>query len=490
MLIVNQIAIAKFFDGEQPDPVAEARASMSSPPPATSSRRTQNLQYENHAPGRTTRNRPVGDTVSNIDLQSPNAQPTYQAPLLLSLLFTPFNILYRVVTTILSPIGTLFPFLPRLLSRFYPSSGSVPRSLNTSGRRTLPPRDNAIRFIRELGEEYGEQAQSLPFVEAGFNLTLDNAKSSLKYLLVILLSPEHDDTPLWVRNTLLSTQFSNFLRDKKDEIILWGGNVQDSEAYQVADQLRCTKFPFAALVVHTPEVSSTAMSVVARVAGPTTASELVAKLVTAITNNNESLSRVRAQRTEQQASRNLRQEQDSAYERSLAQDRERARRRKEEEAARAAAEKEALAKAEAAEKRKRDEQQWRIWRAQSLPLEPQGAAASDIIRVSIRLPSGERVIRKFLADADLEEVYAFVECYDVLNDVSKEGPEAIEEPEGFDHKYNFRLVSPMPRTVFELGDGGSVGERIGKGGGNLIVEPIDEEDDEELEEMNEKVGGE
>ena len=448
--------------------------------PSASSRQTQNLQYENMAPGRTAPRRSAGDTVSNIDMQSSSHQPTYQAPILLSLLFTPFNILYRVFTAILSPIGTLFPSIPRFISRFTQSSSTTARSRNTGGRRTLAPRDNAQRFIRELGEEYGEAAQSLSFVESGFNLALDNAKSQLKYLLVVLLSPEHDDTAPWIRNTLLSTQFTNFIRDHRDELILWGGNVQDSEAYQVADQMRCTKFPFAALVVHTPDVSSTAMSVVSRVAGPTTASELIAKLATAITANDEALARVRAQRTEQTASRSLRQEQDSAYERSLAQDRERALRKREEEAARAAAEKEALAKAAAAEKQKHDAEQWRLWRAQSLPSEPEGAASPDIIRISIRLPSGERVIRKFRAEADLEEVYAFIECYDVLNDVSKEGD--VEEPEGFEHKYNFRLVSPMPRNVFGLEKGGSVGERIGRGGGNLIVESIAEEEEEEAAE--------
>ena len=107
-----QIAIAKFFDGEQPDPVAEARASMSEVS-SSSSRQTQSLQYDNMSPSRTAPRRPAGETVSSIDTQSSSHQPTYQAPILLSLLFTPFNILYRVFTAILSPIGTFFPSIPR-----------------------------------------------------------------------------------------------------------------------------------------------------------------------------------------------------------------------------------------------------------------------------------------------------------------------------------------------------------------------------------------
>jgi FAS-associated factor 2 len=187
---------------------------------------------------------------------------------------------------------------------------------------------------------------------------------------------------------------------------------------------------------------------------------------------------MRAQRIEQQASRNLRQEQDSAYERSLAQDRERARQRREEAEAQARAEKEALNKAEAEEKRRDDLKQWRRWRARSLPPEPE-PKSKDTVRISIRMPSGDRVIRKFQADADLEELYAFVECFEVLP-VDGSTEKAVQEPAAFEHVYEFRLVSPMPRTVYDLHKGGSIGDRIGNGA-NLIVEPISEDDDSEHE---------
>jgi FAS-associated factor 2 len=212
------------------------------------------------------------------------------------------------------------------------------------------------------------------------------------------------------------------------------------------------------------------MTVIMRAVGPMPAQELARKLEAAITSQQAQLRSQRSQRAEQQASRNLRDEQDSAYERSLAQDRERARRRREEQEAQERAESEAQAAVEAEEAKKIKTEQWRKWRAQSLPLEP-GPDLKDVIRVSIRMPSGDRVIRKFRSDADLEELYAFVECYDV-----PEETETVEEPQSFVHSYSFRMVSPMPRTVFALGKGGSIGERLGRSG-NLIVEPIDEGDE-------------
>ncbi|THC96614.1 hypothetical protein EYZ11_003906 [Aspergillus tanneri] len=419
-----QIAISKFFDGEGPDPVEEARAVLDNTPPPRSNRQTQNLMRDDLRAQ-------LAPTIRAADpalrvVTQPEEQPVYRPPLLLALLFTPVNLLYR--------------------------------------------------FIREFEEEYG--TNSLGFLENGYNMVLEKAHQDLKFLLVVLLAPEHDDTNGWVRDTLLSREVVEFVNDPQNDVLIWGGNVQDSEAYQVANSLRCTKFPFAAAIVHTPNVSSTAMSVVTRISGTTSPPEFVEKLRSAISQYKEPLERIGASRAEQQASRSLREQQDSAYERSLAIDRERARQRREAEAARQREEQEAAERQAAEEKRIHDQDQWKRWRVQTIPDEP-GPEVKDAVRISIRLPSGERVIRKFGPDADIEELYAFVECYDILQE-SQERDTDVEKPSGFEHEYQFRLVSPMPRTVHEIDAGRSIRDQIGRGG-NVLVEPIDEESDEEEE---------
>lgn len=225
------------------------------------------------------------------------------------------------------------------------------------------------------------------------------------------------------------------------------------------------------------------MCTIARCVGPLSATEFVAKLAAAMAAHDDKLAQVRLQRQEQAAQRNLRAEQESAYERSLAQDREKTRRRKEEEEKKAREEKEALAAAEREELDRQNLVKWKRWRAARLKSEPDAKDAAAI-RISIRLQSGERVIRRFRADAELEELYAFVECYDLLKE--QEGgsiaDEKLEPPSSdFKHRYPFRLVSPMPRNVYELNDeggGGIAGERVGKGA-NLIVESIEDEGEEE-----------
>lgn len=401
----------------------------------------------------------------------PENQNMYRPPFLLTLLFTPFNLLSRLLSGSLSLFTYLFPFVPRLLVGSSGGRAQHRGQRDTTGRRPLNPRDTAARFSREFEEEYGQH--DLSFFENGYAQAYDLAKKELKFLLVVLLSPEHDDTSTFVRSTLLSSEVVNYINDPSNKIILWAGSIQDSEAYQVSTALNCSKFPFAAVVAYTPQDSSTSMSTIARITGLNPPSAFVARLQSAISQHSPTLERARASRNEQQATHNLREEQNSAYERSLAQDRERTRQRREEEEARLRAQSEAEAKAEAAERRLRNFEQWKLWRAQSIPPEPT-IPAEEVTRVSVRMTSGERVVRKFRAEADMEELYAFVECYDIL---SSERPSTeVKEPTNYKHVYRFRLVSPMPRMVYDLGGSGTIGSKIGRSG-NILVEPIDDEDE-------------
>ncbi|CZT12366.1 hypothetical protein WAI453_001740 [Rhynchosporium graminicola] len=465
-----QIAIAKFFDGEGPDPVEEARAAQNAPPPRAP--RQENLQQSLlQGSSRALRSDPQNDAAPRVVPQLDD--DAIQRPnLILSLLFTPFSILYKVF---FSPsfgiFSFLFPFLPRAL-RPNPTTGTTRRA-NTGGRRALKPRDSVARLKREFEEEYGNN--TLPFYEGGYAQALDLANKELKFLIILLISTEHDDTSSFVRETLLTSEVQAFLNEPSNNVILWTGDVRDSEAYQVSTALHCNKFPFTAVIAHAPK-KSTSMSVISRIVGPMDASTYLAQVRSAISSHEEELATVRASRSAQNFERNLRQEQDSAYERSLAQDRERARLKKEAEAAAAAEE---LRKQEAekvANQLAANKLQWRKWRASLISPEPD-TDEKDIVRIALKMPEAARVMRRFRPDDELEELYAFVDCYEFV----KAGPatESVDRPQGYKHVFDFRLVQTLPRVVYGVEDGGTVGERVGRSG-NLIVEPIkdDEEDDE------------
>lgn len=490
---LHKIAIAKFFDGEGPDLLAEAQAAHANIPPPSSSRQTQNLQADLLASSSSRPRSPPHNPnlATRIETQpASEQQASIRLPFLIGLIFTPLNILYRLLSSSYHLFATLFPFLPRLggpASSTRAGGAGSSSTRNTSGRRPLNPKDTAARFIREFDEEYNPSpTQSLPFLENGYNRALELAHRDLKFLLVVLISPEHDDTEAYVKNTLLSSKVTSFVNNPDNDILLWAGDVRDSEAYQVSTSLTCTKFPFAALIVHTPKDSPSAMSIVARLAGPMSPESFITTLQTTIEQCRAPLDRVKSTRREAAAQRNLRQEQESAYERSLAKDREKARLRREEEARKAAEEKEKREKEEAKERLERNIRAWKNMRLRTLDMEE--CTDKDAIRVSIRWPNGERVVRKFPASAPIEELYAFVECYPLFKarqeDEDEEAVQSMEKeaaPEdGYVHRFGFNLVSPMPRQVFAVEEGGSVAERIGRGG-NLLVEMIDEDDEEEDE---------
>ncbi|MCJ1267846.1 hypothetical protein MMC22_007732 [Lobaria immixta] len=466
-----QIAIAKFFDGEAPDPVEEARAALTSPPPSTQSAHRETLLN-----GLSSFPRPVGISRGQPApriVPQPQSQTNYQPSPILSILLTPFNVLYSVFSGSVRLFGYLFPFLPRMLSAFSVRSSPAPSRLNTTGRRPLSPRDTAARFAREFEEEYG--SHSLHFFENGYAQAYDLAKKDLKFLLVVLISPEHDDNSSFIRETLLSETAVNYINDPQNNIILWAGNVQDSEAYQISSALNCSKFPFTALIAHTPQDSASSMSTIAKITGLLPPSAYVPKLRTAIAQHSATLDRARATRAEQQATQNLRNEQNSAYERSLAQDRERARLRREAEATELLALQEAAEKRESKERQRQKLEEWKLWRAQRMLPEPR-PDEKEVTRISIRMTSGERVIRKFAHVATVEELYAFIECYEILQ--SGKPTQPVTEPQGYTHDYKFRLVSPMPRVVYDCDVKASVGDRLGSSG-SLIVESIGDEDEDE-----------
>lgn len=411
-------------------------------------------------------------------MPQPNDEVVRRPPFLIALLFTPVSLLYKLFASSLGLFSFLFPFLPRIL-RPNTTNGTTRRG-NTGGRRSLRPQDSAARLKREFEEEFGEH--SLPFYEGGYAQALDLAKKDLKFLMILLLSPEHDDTSSFIRETLLSPEVQTFINDSKNNIIFWTGDVRDSEAYQVSTALVCNKFPFTALVAHTPRVSSTAMSVIARITGPMDASTYLARVRSAISTHEEQLTEVRAARSAQNFERSLREEQDSAYERSLQADRERVRLRKEAEARAAEDERRQKAEAEAAQTLAKKKLQWRRWRASKIVSEP-GASDKDVVRIALKMPehiASARVTRRFRSSEGIEALYAFVECYEFIKD-GAEIAESTEEPEDYKHVFAFRIVQTLPRAVYGIEEGGSIGERIGRSG-NLIVEEIRENDDDDDDE--------
>lgn len=457
-----KIAIAKFFDGEGPDPVAEALAAQSIPRPRSSHQETLAHTLFNESLQGTARRM---DTAPRI-VPQPIDTISYRPPYILGLILSPLSFLYGLATKALAIFGSLFPFMPTILNFSTASSMS---------RKQLKPTDAAIRLRRSIEEEYSVQTSTLPVMQDSYAAALDMAKRDLKFLLVIILSPEHDSHHEFMQETLLSPRLRTLVLDSSRNTVLWAGDVRDSEAYQVSEALRCTAFPFTALVGHTGQGSG-GMTVLARLTGVMPMDVWMEKLERTMSQHRSRLDEARQERQARDLDRRMREEQDGAYERSLAIDRERARQQKEAAAKAKEAEKnKARAEAQRADFEAKS-RQWRHWRALDIPSEP-GEKEPDVVRVRIALPEHGRIMRRFRGTESLETMYAFVDCYAELEraavDEKTTGP-----PVGYEHRYDFRLVSTLPRVVYEPDKDQSIGEKVGRSG-NLIVEALG--DDEGVE---------
>jgi len=110
--------------------------------------------------------------------------------------------------------------------------------------------------------------------------------------------------------------------------------------------------------------------------------------------------------------------------------------------------------------------QWSLWRAKEFPLEL-GADTREACRIRLLLKNGETVERRFSKSAALEEVYAFVECYELIKDGSP--LPQVDEPIGYMPTYYFRLGSIIaPEYHFDLQEG-TVGDLLGNFADLMVV---------------------
>ncbi|KAI9199354.1 thioredoxin-like protein [Polychytrium aggregatum] len=329
-----------------------------------------------------------------------------------------FQLLYSVTVFIVS----LFSFL---LSFLYPGT---PGRLGSS-RRAAPnnndPQAASARFLLNFEQKYGSVHP--PFFQGTYTQALETAKRELRYLLVLLHSEEHDDTEAFNRQVLSSDVMTEFLTSRR--FIFWAGDIRESEAFQVSNVLSATTYPFLALIA----LQGTQMVVVDRVEGLTTSDEIIRILERHLGRLDAQLAAARMERERREQSRSIRAHQDSAYEASLRADREKEQRAREERERQRREleeqEREARRKQEMIEEKRRRIQTLR----ENFPSEPEGSGR-DVAKISMRLPNGERLIRRFLPTDKVQLLYDFV---------------SIQNLEPIPEDSTFIIASTFPRRVLE-----------------------------------------
>jgi FAS-associated factor 2 len=184
---------------------------------------------------------------------------------------------------------------------------------------------------------------------------------------------------------------------------VWAVSVNTEEGARVSNIFRENTFPFLVLV----GLRAGRMCVCERVEGRVGRGEVEERLQRAIRGHEAEMVAERAERERRNTDKRLREEQDRAFAASLEADKAKKKEREQqlaEEEERVALERER----EEMEQRKEEEfaAELRLRRSR-LPPEPTSSDASSTVLISLRLPSGERMERRFSTSDQLQSLYDF-----------------------------------------------------------------------------------
>ncbi len=275
------------------------------------------------------------------------------------------QMIWTALTFPFSLASSLLLFLARLLRiRALFGGGDTSRGLERSD-----PRTSAERFVRQLEEQTGgttsrsiaasssngdvgnseTRAPALkrlpPFFVGGYADALRSAKEQIKILAIVLVSREHGDVDRFKTNTLTDGDLVDLL--SRDDFIVWGGDVREREAYQVATTLQASTYPFVAFIALQPprpasrtsagsSSSSPRAAILSRLEGSPSSATSAASIASHISDvllprTRSYLDRLRAEKRRREMERELRAEQDRAYQEASRRDAERITQKREEE---------------------------------------------------------------------------------------------------------------------------------------------------------------
>ena len=260
---------------------------------------------------------------------------------------------------------------------------------------SAPAARNAINDVRQFCSEFNQKygAAQPPFFLGTYSQVLEEAKKELKFLMVYLHSEDHQDSDEFCSNTLCNPEVVDYLTEN---FICWGCSVNRQEGYRVSEALRESTYPFLAIIV----LRQNRMVVVGRQEGGIQPAPLLQWMEKTIRDYEAFIVAARADRDERNFNREIRSEQEAAFEETLRQDQENETRRVEEERRRQAeetekqlAEEEERRKVEAEHQRKSEILRLKQELVSEIPEEPDNNS-TEAVRVLIKLPEGQRLERR------------------------------------------------------------------------------------------------
>lgn len=271
-----------------------------------------------------------------------------------------------------------------------------------------PPPNDASRecsqFIARYQQVYGKSICP-PFASTPFYETVAKSHRDVVFTLVYVHCWDHVDTPSFCKHVLGSSEVTAVL--KRDDVVVWGGDVFAAETRSVSHMLKATTFPFLALLSPSSSPSTRRFVLLQKISGHVSPKDLAQKLSEAIVSHRDEVEAERRRQRAREEERRLRESQDAAYQSALLADQ---KREEEEEAKRETIEREAKrarAQAEIALSKEREKSDELEEKKRALGDEPRtGDGTSTFV---FRLPDGSRLTRRFANQDKLLMIFHFLD---------------------------------------------------------------------------------
>jgi FAS-associated factor 2 len=284
------------------------------------------------------------------------------------------------------------------------------------------PLANIAEFAIHYNTKFG--TNHIEFYQGSYAQAVNEAKRDLKFLVVYLHQNDNQDCVKFANDTMTSPDLINYLQTNT---IFWACSKNLPEGQRVYKALRAKRCPFLGAIVY----KNARMRLISKIEGPVSAAELLVQFAQLFSENEADLIVARHHKSELNQTRSIRDEQDKAYQESLAVDREKERIKKEKEEANLNAERLEKQRIEDDIAKENDIIKKRTALRQLLEETAEPDSTHPLsIKLLIKLPNGSRHQRIFLRTDSLCELYKFV--------FSKE-----------DCPNNFEIAINFPKKVIE-----------------------------------------
>ncbi|KAI5966097.1 ucp10 [Candida margitis] len=321
------------------------------------------------------------------------------------------------------------------------------RDLNTSPppEEMIDPIDKVNKFVRDLEDGMEPSiTQNLnqlpPFFEGSYTQALYMATQRGKILFVYLTNPQNESASFIFNEIIMSQEF---IRIFNKDIIIWGGDLKNPEAYQLANSLNVTKFPFLGVLCLTrgtkmtpegPKKDPVKISMIAKLQGGKVnslddASTIIRnKFLRKIGKYEPELNLIRQELQDRYMTEVLRKQQEYNYMASMQQDMIKKNEKK----------KRALTK---------EYLKYKAPLYKNLTNPPPKEEAKEYARIVLKFPDSSRVTVYFPKHLKVRDVFTFVEILrqnlvDSTSNLTES--EATNKFKNFEVEFKFTLTSPLP----------------------------------------------